>query len=81
MANRSQDENTEQLILKNIKSILIDFNQRLESRDFSVHLDFVFYKLDQGPRRNFEIGGRGGGAPLVTQYWGGQKTLFLTNSL
>ena len=80
MANGSQDENTEQLILKNIKSILIDFNQRLESRDFSVHLDFVFYKLDQGPRRNFEIGG-GGGAPLVTQYWGGQKTLFLTNSL
>ena len=23
----------------------------------------------------------GGGAPLVTQYWGGHKTLFLTNSL
>ena len=30
----------------------------------------------------FEMG-RGGGAPLVTQYWGGagHKTLFLTNSL
>ena len=33
----------------------------------------------QGPRSNFEIGG----APLVTQYWGGggDKTLFLTKSL
>ena len=29
----------------------------------------------QGSRSNFE----NGGAPLVTQYWGGHKTLFLTN--
>ena len=29
-----------------------------------------------GTRSNFEIGGKegGGGAPLVTQYWGGQET-------
>ena len=33
----------------------------------------------QGPRSNFEMGGRGGGAPLVTQYWrgGGTKYFFL----
>ena len=37
----------------------------------------IFRKV-QGPRSNFEIGG----APLVTQYWGGgHKTLFLTKSL
>ena len=37
----------------------------------------------QGPRSNFEIGGGGRWAPLVTQYWGGggHKTLFGTNSL
>ena len=35
----------------------------------------------QGPRSNFEIGGEGGGAPIVTQYWGGHKTPFPTNSL
>ena len=39
-------------------------------------------RWSQGPRSNFEIGGVGGGAPLVTQYWGGgHKALFLTNSL
>ena len=31
----------------------------------------------QGPRSNFEIGGGGRGAPLVTQYWGGIKQFFL----
>ena len=36
----------------------------------------------QGPRSNFEIGeGGGGDTPLVNQYWGGHKTLFITKSL
>ena len=34
----------------------------------------------QGPRSNFEIGG-GGGAPLVTRYWGGHKTPFRTTNI
>ena len=33
------------------------------------------YQL-QGPQSNFEIGG-GGGAPLVTRYWGGTRHFFL----
>ena len=32
-------------------------------------------------RSNFDIGGGGGVWPLVTRYWGGDKTIFLTNSL
>ena len=31
----------------------------------------------QGPRSNFEIGGGGGGAPSVTQYWGGTSHFLL----
>ena len=45
------------------------------------HMSLLVNIINQGPRRNFEIGGGGGGAPLVTQYWGGHKTLFLTKSL
>ena len=35
------------------------------------------YPISQGPRSNFEIGGGGGGAPILTQYWRGTKHLFL----
>ena len=45
MATGGQDENAEQLILKNLKNILIDLNRKLESRDLAF-LDYVFYKLD-----------------------------------
>ena len=40
----------------------------------------IHVQIAHGPQSNFEIGGGGGGAPLVTQYWG-HKTLFLTKSL
>ena len=33
--------------------------------------------LQKGPRSNFKIGMGGGGGPLLTQYLGGHKTLFL----
>ena len=64
--------------------IALIFNSR-SSKDIEVDI----YKpgqasdsqLKQGPRSNFEMAGGGGGTPLVTRYWGGRKTPFLTNSL
>ena len=52
-------------------------------RDKTPPKTMAFYHKMQGPRSNFEIGrGGGGGASLVTQYWGGAPShFFLTNSL
>ena len=60
-------------------------NEKLASREAeSIGEETLLLKtcyMLQEPWSNFEIGGRGRGAPLVTQYWGGHKTLFLTNSV
>ena len=44
------------------------------------HMSLLVIIINQGPRRNFEIGGVG--SPLVTQYLGGGgcKTHFLTKA-
>ena len=33
-------------------------------------------RVYQGPWSSFEIGGEGGGAPLVARYWGGVQDTF-----
>ena len=67
---------------KNLCKVLLckDCYYRNKISEAHASLTVVLFKV-QGLRRNFEIGGRGGGTISDSILGGGHKTLFLTDSL
>ena len=62
------------MIRKNLTKYLL-----MMPRTVRLCISFCPIFADAGPRSNYEIGGGGGGAPLVNRYWGGEgaRHLFL----